>query len=114
MDADQTVTAVFEAVSSTCYTLAISHTGQGSDPVADPASSTGCPVGRYLAGETIDLSGAVPDSGWRISGWTGTAQDASTLGTNSFSMPASDHEVSVIYKTACYLPAIFGIGATGE
>jgi hypothetical protein len=29
-------------------------------------------------------------------------------------MPASDHEVSVIYKTACYLPAIFGIGATGE
>jgi hypothetical protein len=56
----------------------------------------------------------VPDSGWRISGWTGTAQDASTLGTNSFSMPASDHEVSVIYKTACYLPAIFGIGATGE
>ena len=38
----------------TCYALSLSHTGQGSNPVASPTNSTGCSTGQYVAGETIN------------------------------------------------------------
>jgi hypothetical protein len=69
----------------------------GSNPVASPANSAGCPAGQYVAGESIQLSGAVPDSGWQISGWTGTADDTSTASTNSLTMPANAHAAEVNY-----------------
>jgi hypothetical protein len=108
MNADMAVTAYFTELPLACYTLTLSHTGQGSDPVAVPTNSTGCPSGRYTEGETINLSGAIPDTGWYISGWAGTSQDNSTAGTNSLTMPASAHAVSVSYKTYIHLPIIFG------
>jgi len=98
MDANKTVTATFTAVAPvTCYALTLTHTGQGSDPVASPANSAGCDTGQYVAGEAISLSGAVPASGWEISGWTGTDNDASTAAANSLTMPANAHSVGVTY-----------------
>jgi len=81
-----------------CYALALSHAGQGSDPVADPAHSSECPPGRYVEGETIGLSGAVAGAGWQVGGWTGTSQDGSTAGSNSLTMPAGAHVAAVIYE----------------
>jgi uncharacterized repeat protein (TIGR02543 family) len=107
MDSDQSVTAHFMELLPTCHTLAISHTGQGSDPVASPTNSAGCPSGLYLESETINLSGAIPERGWQISAWTGTNKDASTASTNTVTMPATDHAVNVIYKVILYIPVIF-------
>jgi len=112
MNANQTVTASFAEFPPTCYALALGHTGQGSDPVASPANSTGCSAGEYVAGETVNLSGAVPDKGWQISGWTCTDNDASTASTNSLTMPASNHAASVIYEVYIYIPIIINNVAT--
>ena len=108
MDSAKTVTATFNAVTpTTCYTLTISHTGQGSDPVANLTNSTGCPSGQYVEGETINLSGAIPETGWQISSWTGTSQDDSIADTNSLTMPARNHTVSVIYMLYSHFPLIY-------
>ncbi|KPK03064.1 MAG: hypothetical protein AMJ56_20175 [Anaerolineae bacterium SG8_19] len=80
-----------------CYALTLSHTGQGSDPVASPANSTGCPAGKYRPGESISLSGAVASTGWHIVSWTGTDNDGSTASTNSLTMPNSSRTVAVNY-----------------
>jgi hypothetical protein len=80
-----------------CNRLTLAHLGHGSDPVASPGKSSGCPqVGQYIAGELITLS-AHPATGWVIGGWSGTADDSSTSSVNSVSMPASNHTVQVIY-----------------
>jgi uncharacterized repeat protein (TIGR02543 family) len=107
MDADKTVNAHFTEITPTCYVLVLSHTGQGNDLVASPDNSIGCPAGQYVEGETINLSGAVPEIGWRISGWTGTANNASTASTNTLTMPGNGHAVSVVYKAYLYIPMIF-------
>jgi hypothetical protein len=96
-----------EPTPPTCHTLILSHTGRGSDPIASPVSSTGCSTGQYIGEETISLSGALPDSGWEISGWTGTDNNASAESTNTVTMPVSAHEASVVYKVYLYLPLIF-------
>ena len=98
MDADKSVTATFVENASICYALTLDHTGQGSDPVASPANSAGCPADQYVAGENIHLNNAVPDVGWHISGWSGTANDSSTVSTNSLTMPAGTYTASVIYS----------------
>ena len=113
MSADNTVTAYFTEIPLDCYNLTLSHTGQGSDPVADPTHSIDCPSGRYTEGETIELSGASPDAGWRTSGWAGTSQTNSTADTNSLTMPASAHVATVMYKVYVEIPAIFGGAASG-
>lgn len=96
---DLTVNATYAPTSATCYTLTLSHTGSGSNPSASPLKSAACAEnGKYVAGENIALSGAVPASGWQISGWTGTANNASTASTNSLVMPAANHTVSVQYS----------------
>jgi len=82
---------------NTCYALQLGHTGDGSDPVASPAYSEICPTGMYVAGESIQLSGAQPAVAFLLTGWTGTADDSSTATTNSLVMPAADTEVSVNY-----------------
>ena len=81
----------------TCYALTLTHVGQGSNPVASPANSTGCATGKYVAGSNINLSGAVPASGWQIGSWTGTNNNASTSSTNTVTMPASAHSARVNY-----------------
>ncbi len=50
----------------------------------------------------IQLSDAVPDTGWKIASWTGTDDDSSTEATNSLTMPANDHSVAVNYTQIEY------------
>jgi hypothetical protein len=77
--------------------LTLTHTGSGATPTALPTNSTSCPGGEYHPGETINLSGALPDPGWDISGWTGTDNDASMAATNTVTMPDSAHTAGVNY-----------------
>jgi hypothetical protein len=82
-----------------CYTLTRSHTGSGGDPVALPASSVGCPPGQYIEGASIRLT-ASPVIGSQVASWGGTVNNASTSATNTATMPAGNHEVSVQYGAA--------------
>ena len=90
----------FAAPVSLCKTLSLGHTGSGSDPTATPANSVGCPVGTYLAGENISVSGAVPALGFQIGSWTGTNNNASTAATNTVTIPNNNHSVTVNYVDA--------------
>ncbi|WP_162844817.1 tandem-95 repeat protein, partial [Pelolinea submarina] len=81
-----------------CYALTLSHSGEGSDFLAEPAFSEGCVEGAYVQGEVISLSGALPDENWEISGWTGTEDDTSTADSNTLIMPAEERAVSVVYS----------------
>ena len=55
-----------------------------------PQTRTAARKESTVYGEDIDLS-ATPNSGWRVGGWTGTGNDASTASTNTVTMPASAH-----------------------
>ncbi len=101
-----TVLAHYEQDLPSCRTLSLGYTGSGDVPTASPTNSKDCSVGNYLAGETIDLS-AHPALGHHVSGWSGTADDASVSLTNRVVMPAEDHEVVVHYEEdfMIYLPA---------
>ncbi len=80
-----------------CYPLTLGHTGNGATPTASPTNSTGCSAGQYVVGETVNLSGATPDTGWQIDSWYGTSNNTSTASTNSLSMPASALSAGVNY-----------------
>lgn len=80
-----------------CYTLTLTHTGSGGDPVASPARSSVCAApGQYIVGAVINLS-ASPANGWMVSAWSGTANDSSTSITNTLTMPPNHHTVGVVY-----------------
>ncbi|MBN1888095.1 MAG: carboxypeptidase regulatory-like domain-containing protein [Thermoflexales bacterium] len=79
-----------------CYPLTRTHTGQGGDPAASPAHSAGCPLDQFHAGQVIGLV-ASPALGWRVGHWSGTGHDASAAVTNTATMPAGSHAVSVSY-----------------
>lgn len=87
-----------------CYTLTLSHTGSGSDPVASPLNSPGCSQGQYSPGAHVTLT-AAPASGWKVKNWTGTDNDASTSTTNTVTMPWSDHAAAVNYtqQQGCFI-----------
>lgn len=101
-----TMTAGGRSVSVTyfpqCYALTRTHTGSGSNPVAVPASSPGCPAGQYHYSEEIQLT-ANPAAGWRVGSWTGTDKDGSFRKTNRVTMPASVRTVTASYLAG--LPA---------
>jgi uncharacterized repeat protein (TIGR01451 family)/uncharacterized repeat protein (TIGR02543 family) len=82
-----------------CYALTLTHTGTGSNPVASPTNSTGCPSGQYLSGTLIGLT-ASPGSGWTVGSWTGTNNDSSTATTNQVTMPAAARTAGVNYVNA--------------
>ena len=84
-----------------CYLLTLSHTGQGSDPVATPSNSTGCSAGEYHEGESISLS-VTPATGWQVLNWGGTSNNLSTSTSNTLIMPATSKEASVTYTPICY------------
>jgi hypothetical protein len=84
-----------------CFALTRTHTGQGADPVASPANSSGCGTGWYHAGQIINLT-AGPAGGWHVAGWTGTKNDGSAATTNQVTMPGANHNVSVRYVQSCY------------
>jgi hypothetical protein len=79
-----------------CYTLTLSHSGAGSDPVASLSGSPVCQSSEYYAGVSLDLV-AGPADGWIVKGWSGTSDDHSSATANSLIMPASSHEVPVTY-----------------
>ncbi|MCZ2113385.1 MAG: SBBP repeat-containing protein [Anaerolineae bacterium] len=113
--AAHTVSVTYEQI-PVCYALTLSHSGQGSNPAANPTNSTGCPANQYLAGETISLT-AVPAPGWRVKSWSGTANDSSTATTNSVTMPAAARTVSVIYEVippTCYKLTLSHTGSGGD
>lgn len=93
----------YTTVTPTCYALALSHSGSGSDPAAAPASSPGCPNGQYVAGQAISLQ-AAPAADWQVLQWSGTGNDASTAAANSLVMPAANHTVSVTYTPGTPTP----------
>ena len=96
---EPSIEAIMEPTAgSVCYSLTISHVGSGADPEAVPGNSDGCESGLYIEGEIINFSGALPDEGWKISGWSGTDNDASAEDSNTLTMPANDHTISVIYS----------------
>ncbi|MEM1202631.1 MAG: LamG-like jellyroll fold domain-containing protein [Acidobacteriota bacterium] len=80
-----------------CYDLTFGKDGDGVLPRADPASGAPCQGGRRPVGQAIDLYAEPADGGWRLAGWTGTDDDASTSRFNTLTMPAEDREVSVSY-----------------
>jgi hypothetical protein len=82
-----------------CYTLTLSHTGSGGDPVPSPANSAGCPGGQYLAGETVSLA-ASPAAGWTVASWSGTDDDASNAATNQVTMPSGNRVAAANYAEA--------------
>jgi parallel beta-helix repeat protein len=97
----------YEFQPPTCYLLTINPGVHGTTPTASPLHSAQCAVnGQYILGETINLSGAVADSGYQISGWTGTNNDASLLSTNTVTMPAAARTAGVIYGTTNVPPVI--------
>ncbi|MDQ3248218.1 MAG: hypothetical protein M3Q45_03305, partial [Chloroflexota bacterium] len=80
-----------------CYSLTLTHSGQGGDPTPSPANSEGCPVGRYHFNQTVALN-VTPAQGWQIAGWSGTGNNASNATTNTLAMPANDHTVIANYS----------------
>ncbi len=95
-----------------CNPLSLMHTGMGGDPVSTPTNSTGCTAGNYIAGENIALN-AAPDTGWRVTGWSGTDNDSSTSGNNTLTMPAMTAVVSVNYALNEYtLAYVAGTGGS--
>ena len=95
--ADHTVSVTYAEIPVTCFGLTRTHSGNGNDPTAAPASSSGCGTGEYKAGEEITLT-AAPAPDHHVAGWDGTNNDSSTATTNSLTMPAADHTVSVSYE----------------
>jgi hypothetical protein len=84
-------------VGDSCYLLSRNHIGNGSDPLATPSGSIGCPDGYFVAEQTISLS-ASPATDWQVAGWQGTANDARTVLTNTVTMPSGPHTVTVHYS----------------
>ncbi len=80
----------------TCYPLTLEKSGQGSVPAATPTASSGCANGRYIAGQSVNLS-AGPANGWRVGSWQGTNNNGSTANSNTLTMPAAAHTARVNY-----------------
>ncbi|MEM7126057.1 MAG: C13 family peptidase [Chloroflexota bacterium] len=81
----------------TCYSLSLDHVGNGTNPTASPANSTGCGVSRYVEGEMITLL-ATPSAGWEVSEWSGTSNNESVDLENTLTISTTDRAVSVTYS----------------
>jgi len=93
-----------------CVLIDFSHEGGGSDPVASPTNSPGCPAGEYLSGDVFEVS-VVPDANWEVAAWMGTDDDTSPAEQNSVTVPAvALHEVGVQYVEKCYALASLHTG----
>jgi hypothetical protein len=88
-----------------CYSLSLDFDGSGTAPTALPARSSGCPNGKYVAGEVIQLT-AHPAGGYSVSGWDGTDDDSLTTTANTVTMPSTSHIVTVTYRARILIPLI--------
>jgi hypothetical protein len=91
-NANHAVAVAYEA----CNTLTVSVSGMGDALQLAPAASQSCLAATFAAGEQVTLL-ANPAAGWRVGGWSGTANDDSTALTNIVTMPAGAAEVKVTY-----------------
>lgn len=90
------VTATFNRL---CYSLGATITpGGGGSVLASPASSSGCPAGKYYAGENVTLT-ASPAAGYRFNSWSGAASGSTSPTT--IVMPASDASVGAFFNSSC-------------
>src|SRR5215203_5609716 len=96
-----------------CYPLTRVRTGNGGNPAPGLGDSPGCPLGQYHAGQLISLS-AHPWIGFSLASWSGTDQDGSVSLTNSLTMPAAPHTVSVTYQLGCFALALAHIGSGAD
>ncbi len=96
-----------------CYPLTRTRGGLGGYPAASPASSPGCPPGQFYAGQAVQLT-ALPATGWALQSWSGTDNDASTAATNTLTMPAAPHTVSVAYYAPCFALTLGHTGSGGD
>jgi len=95
-----------------CHTLTLTHAGNGTNPGANPLSSSGCGARQYITGELIALT-AVPDSNWSVGNWSGSDDDLNKTTSNQVTMPSRDHTVGVNYvenMTSCYFLALIHVG----
>ncbi len=95
--------AAVHYMGGTCFPLALTHTGNGSNPTTSPASSAGCPAGQFVSQEPITLT-AAPASDSHVASWTGTSDDGSISTSNNLAMPAGEATVAVNYELnpPCY------------
>jgi subtilisin family serine protease len=96
-----------------CYLLTRTRTGSGGYPTAVPSTSAGCPAGEFRAGEVIQLT-AQPATGWSLQSWSGTDDDGSAAATNTLTMPAAAHTVSVAYFSPCWALTLTHTGSGGD
>jgi V8-like Glu-specific endopeptidase len=79
-----------------CRLLTLTHTGSGADPVASYPNAAGCGPSEYTPYTRLILT-AAPGPGYEISGWSGTANDASTSATNYVDLGDAPHTATVHY-----------------
>lgn len=96
-----------------CYLLTRTRAGTGGLPDAVPVSSPGCPSGEYNAGQALQLT-SHPATGWALQSWSGTDNDAGTAATNTLTMPAAPHTVSVTYYAPCFALTLGHTGSGGD
>ncbi len=96
-----------------CYPLTRTRSGLGGYPAASPSSSPGCSPGQFYAGQAVQLT-ALPATGWALQSWSGTDNDASTAATNTLTMPAAPHTVSVAYYAPCFALTLGHTGSGGD
>jgi hypothetical protein len=86
-----------------CYSLTLARNGSGDPPLAAPAYSPSCPIGKYVVGEPIQLT-AIPAAGYEVQYWRGTNNDQSSSTTNNLTMPAANKTVTVYYIKSSATP----------
>ncbi len=117
IDGNKNVTAHFSDVNAGCYRLYFDHTGSGTDPNPSSLQSSGCSANFYRSEAIVQVT-ADPDNGWHVAGWSGTDNDSSTSTTNTVTMPAEEHTVSVIYErdsltnSRIFLPSVLQVPLT--
>lgn len=99
--ADRTLSVTY----APCRTLALTHSGDGGNPVAIPGHSQQCTSGKYAPNEIIALL-ATPAENARVKSWVGAAQNpAAGSVNNTLAMPDANSTVSVTYEACVALTA---------
>ncbi len=79
-----------------CFLLTLDRSGLGTTPMPNPMNSPDCPEGEFHPGESVELT-AIPDSGWTVGSWSGTADDLNIHLATMITMPGAAHLVVVEY-----------------
>lgn len=98
MNSDLSVTANFEEISSTKYTLTTAKTGEGTVAV-DPVGGT------YAEGTVVSLT-ATPERGWKFVNWSG---DVSGTGTSISVTMDANKAVTALFEETTTGECDFGI-----